>query len=67
MNIDDNHGSITIDQCGFASGSDDDRFYLIKGENIDLETFKGDFSSKHGDPPGSNIIATTNVFINGKM
>ena len=52
MNIDDNRGSINIAQCGLASGSDGPRLYLIKGEKVDLDTFKGDFSSKYGTPPG---------------
>ena len=67
MNIDDNRGSITIARCGIASGSDGPCFYLIKGEKVDLDTFKGDFSSKHGAPPGSKVIATPNAYMTDKV
>ena len=44
----DNRGTITIARCGLASGADGPHFYLVKAEKIDLQTFKGNFSTKHG-------------------
>ena len=52
MNTDDNRVTITIYLCGLASGADVPRFYLVKAEKIDIQTFKGDFTNKHKDPPG---------------
>ena len=51
-NTDDNRGTITIFRCGLASGVDGPRFYLVKAENIDIQTFKGDFAKKHKAPHG---------------
>ena len=51
-NTDDNRGNITIYLFGLASGVDAPRFYLVKAENIDIQTFKGDFTKKHKAPPG---------------
>ena len=67
MNIDDNRGSITIARCGLASGSDGPHFHLIKGEKVDLYTFKGDFSSKNGAPPASKVIAAPNAYMTDKV
>ena len=67
MNIDDNRGSITIAQFGLSSGSGGPHFYLIKGEQFDLDTSKGEFSSKHGAPPGSKFIATPNAYMTDKV
>ena len=62
-----NCGSITISWCGIALGLDGPRFYLIKGEKFYLDTFQGDFSSKHGAPPGSKVIATPNAYMIDKV
>ena len=51
-NTDNNCGTITISCCGLASGVYAPRFYLVKAEEIDLQTFKGDFTKKHKAPPG---------------
>ena len=67
MNIDDNRGSITIARCGIASRLDGPRFYLIKGEKVDLETFQGDFYSKHGAPHVSKVISTPNAYTTNKV
>ena len=47
----DNNGTITIARCCLASGVYGPRFYLVKANNIDTHTFKGNFSTKHGAPP----------------
>ena len=52
----DNRGTITIDHCGLASGADGPCFNLLKANKIDLQTFKGNYSNKHGYPPGSKVI-----------
>ena len=56
-NTEDNRGTITISCCGLASGVDGHRFYLVKAEKIDIQTFKGDFAKKHKAPPGSKVAA----------
>ena len=66
-NTDDNHGTITISCCGLASGVDGPRFYLVKAEKIDLQTFKGDFTKKHKAPPGSKVIPTPNAYLTDKV
>ena len=60
---DDNRGTITVSSCGIASGADSPSFYLVKDEKIDLQTFKGNFSTKHGAPPGSKVIPTPNAYM----
>ena len=67
MNIDHNRGNITIDRCGLASGLGGPRFYLIKGEKVYLEKFKGDLYSKDGAPPVSKVIATPNSYMTDKV
>ena len=57
-NTDNNHRTVTISFCGLASGVDGPLFYLVKAENIDIQTFKGDFTKKHKAPPGSKVIPT---------
>ena len=58
INKGDNHGTITIACCGLASGADGPGFYLVKSENINMQKFKGNFSTKHCAPPGSEVIPT---------
>ena len=66
-NKDDNRGTITISQCGLASGVDGPRYFLVKAEKISLQTFKGDFAKKHNAPPGSKFIATPNAYMTDKV
>ena len=66
-NTDNNRGTITIHLCGLASGVDDPRFYLVKAEKIDIQTFKGDFEKKHKVPPGSKVIPTPNAYTTNKV
>ena len=40
MNKDDNHDTITIYRCGIASGADGPQLFLVKAENIELDTLK---------------------------
>ena len=40
-NMDNNRRTITISCCGLVAGVDGPRFYLVKAENIDLQTLKG--------------------------
>ena len=67
INKGENHGTITIARCGLASGADGPRFYLVKADKINLQTFKGKFSTKHGAPPGSKIIPTLNAYMTDKV
>ena len=62
-----NHGTITIARCGLASGTDGSHFYLVKAKNIDLDIFKGNFSTKHGAPPESKVILTTNAYMTDEV
>ena len=62
-NTDDNRGTITIYRCGLASGFDGPRFYLVKAEKIDIQTFKVNFTKKHKAPPGSKVIPTPNAYM----
>ena len=39
----------------------------MDAENIDLQTFKGNFSTKHGAPPGSKFIPTPNKYMMDKV
>ena len=66
-NTDDNCKNITIYCCGLAPGVDFPRFYLVKAENIDLQTFKGDFANKQMAPPGSKVIPTPNAYMTDKI
>ena len=66
-NTDNKCGTITISHCGLASGSDDPHFYLAKAENIDIQTFKGDFAKNHKAPPGSKAIPTPNAYMTNKV
>ena len=43
MNKDDNHDTITIYRCGIAYGADGPQLFLVKAENIELDTLKGFF------------------------
>jgi hypothetical protein len=63
INTSDNKGTITVARCGLASGIDGPRFFLVKGEKIELSTFKGNFAAKHDAPPGSKVIATPNAYM----
>ena len=67
MNMDNNRWTITIYRCGLASGVDDPYLYLVKAENIDIQTFKVDFAKKHKAPPGSKSIPTPNAYMNDKV
>ena len=67
INKGDNCGNITIAHCGLASGADGPRFYLVKTEKIDLQTFKGNFSTKHSAPPGSKFVTTPNAYMTDKV
>ena len=67
INKSDNRGTITIARCGLASGADGPCFYLVKAEKIDVQTFKGNFSIKHGAPPGSKVIPTPNSSMTDKV
>ena len=60
INKSDNRGTITIARCGLASGADGPSFYLVKDKNINLQTFKRNFSTKNSAPPGSKFIPTRN-------
>ena len=57
-----NRVTITIYCCGLASGVDGPRFYLVKAENIDIQTYKGNFAKKHKAHPGS-VIPTPNSYM----
>ena len=63
----DNSGTITIARCGLASGANSPRFYLVKVKKIDLKKFKGNFSTKHGAPPGSKFIPTPDSYMTDKV
>ena len=67
VNKGENHGTITIARCGLASGADGPRFYLVKSEKIDLQKFKGNFSTKHGALPGSKVIPTLNAYMTDEV
>ena len=67
MNKDDNRGTITIARCGLASGADGPRFFLVKGEKVEMRTFQGNFAKKHKAPPGSKVIATPNAYMTNKV
>ena len=59
--------TIKIARCGIASGAYGPHLYLVKGEKIDLQTFKGNFSTNHSDPPGSIFIPTPNAYMMDKV
>ena len=67
INKGDNRGTITISHYGLASGADSPLFYLVKAKKIDLQKFKGYFSTKNGAPPGSKIIPTPNAYMTDKV
>ena len=67
INKGDNRVTITIARCGLASGADGPNFYFVNAEKINLQTFKGNFSTKHGVPPGSRFIPTPNVYMMDKV
>ena len=67
MNIYDKHTTIKIFQCGIASGAYGPWLFLVKSYNIDLDTFKGCFSRKHGAPTGLQLIVTTNTYMTDKV
>ena len=67
MNKDDNRGTITIARCGLASEADGPRFFLVKGEKVEMRSFQGNFSKKHKAPPGSKVIATPNAYMTNKV
>ena len=64
---DDNCRTITIYFCGLASGVDGPRFYLVKSEKIDIQTFKGKFAKKHKAPPRSKVIPALNAYMTDKV
>ena len=66
-NTDDNCRTINISRCGLASGVDCPRLYLVKAENIDIQTFNVDFAKKHKAPPGSKSIPTPNAYMTDKV
>ena len=66
-NTDNNRGTITISHCGLASGVDGPRFYLVKVDKIDLQTFKGNFANNHKAPPGLKVIPTPNSYMTDKV
>ena len=39
----------------------------MKADKIDLQTFKGNFSNKHGAPPGSKFVPTPNAYMTDKV
>ena len=39
----------------------------MKAKNIDLQIFKGNFSTKHGAPPGSKVTPTKNSYMADKV
>ena len=43
MNKDDNHDTITIYRCGIAYGADGPQLFLVKADNIEIDTIKGFF------------------------
>ena len=67
INKGENRGTITISRCGLASGAYGPIFYMVKAEKIDLHTFKGNFSTKNGAPPGSKVIPTPNSSMTDKV
>ena len=67
INKGDNPGTIAISCCGLASGADGPISYLVKSEKIDLQKIKGNFSTKHGAPPGSEFITKTNAYMTDKV
>ena len=66
-NTENNCRTITISCCGLVSGVDGPRFYLVKAENIDIQTFKGDFAKRHKAPPGLKVIITPNAYMTDKV
>ena len=67
INMDNNRGTITIYFCGLASGVDGPCLYLVKSDNIELQTIKGDFAKKNKDPPGLKVIPTPNLYMTDKV
>ena len=67
INKGENCGTITIACCGLLSGADGPHFNLVKADNINLHTFKGNFSTKHGASPGSKVIPTLNTYMTDKV
>ena len=67
INKGDSCGTITIARCGLSSGADGPRFYLVKSNKIGIHTFKGNFSTKHGAPPGSKVVPTQNAYMTDKV
>ena len=39
----------------------------MKAEKINLQKIKGNFSTKHGAPPGSKVISTPNAYMTEKV
>ena len=66
-NTDNKRGTITISRCGISSGVYGPRFQLVKSENIDIQTFKGDFANKHKAPPGSKFVPIPNSYMTDKV
>ena len=63
----ENRGAITIASFCLSSVEYGPCFYLLKAENINQHTFQGNFSTKHGAPPGSNFIPTLNAYMTDKV
>ena len=66
-NTDNKRGTITFYRCGLASGVDGPRFYLMKAEKIDIQTFKDNFAKKHKAPLGSKVITLPNAYTTDKV
>ena len=62
-----NCGTITIARCGIASGVDGPCFYLVKADNIYLQTFNENFAKKNKAHHGSKVIPTPNAYMTDKV
>ena len=61
-NVADSRESITVVRVGSAGGIDGPRFYLAKGKEIELATFKK-FTDNYSAPAGSRVIMTPNAYM----
>jgi hypothetical protein len=61
-NVADSRESITTVRVGSSANGDGPRFFLAKGKEIELETFKH-FTVNYTAPPGSKVIMTANAYM----
>jgi hypothetical protein len=61
-NVADSRESITTVRVGSSANGDGPRFFLAKGKEIELETFRH-FTVNYTAPPGSKVIMTPNAYM----